>query len=179
MTLSLSQHKLLFVVILFLSVVVLFLSLFDILYGNEWLLIILALYAVLIIFAIVLLFLKPTKKMAKSKDIVEEFEKTLEGKLYHFKCPQCEGIFAIKKSKHNNKKPFTLTCPDCGTVGRISGSPTVVVEEIPEQKSENIKFKCKNCSERVSIWAEGTELVKNVEIYSCPYCGERQTKKNI
>ena len=176
---TLTRHKLLFVVILFLSIVVLFLSLFDIIYDKQWLQIILALYAVLIIFAIVLLFLKPTKKIAESKDIVEEFEKTLEGKLYHFKCPQCEGIFAIKKSKHNNKKPFTLTCPDCGTVGRISGSPSVVVEEIPEQKSENVKFKCRNCGERVSIWAEGADLVQNVQIYSCPYCGEEQTMKNI
>jgi len=179
MTLSLSRHKLLFVVILFLSIAVLFLSLFDILYDKQWLQIILALYAVLIIFAIVLLFLKQTKKIAGSKDIVEEFEKTLEGKLYHFKCPQCEGIFAIKKSKQNNKKPFTLTCPDCGTLGRISGTPAVVMEEIPDQKSENIKFKCKNCGERVSIWAEGTDLVQNVEIHSCPYCGERQSMKNI
>lgn len=176
---TLTRHKLLFVVILFLSIVVLFLSLFDIIYDKQWLQTILALYAVLIIFAIVLLFLKPTKKTVESGDIVEEFEKTLEGKLYHFKCPQCEGIFAIKKSKHNNKKPFTLTCPDCGTVGRISGSPPVVVEEIPEQKSENVKFKCRTCGERVSIWAEGTDLVQNVQIYSCPYCGEEQTMKNI
>jgi len=176
---KLIHRKLLFIVIILLSIVVLFSSLFDIVYGNEWLQIILALYAFLIIFTIVLLFLAPEKKVVGSKDIVEEFEKTLEGKLYHFKCPECDGIFAIKKSKQNNKKPFTLTCPDCGNVGRISGSPPVVVEEIPEQKSENIKFKCKNCGERVSIWAEGTDLVRKVEIYSCPYCGERQTMKNI
>ena len=176
---TLAQSKLLFIVVILLSIVVLFSSLFDIIYEKQWLQIILTLYAILIIFTIVLLFLKPTGKIVESGDIVEEFEKTLEGKLYHFKCPNCNGIFAIKKSKHNNKKPFTLTCPDCGTVGRISGSPSVVVEEIPDQKSENIKFKCKNCGERVSIWAEGTDLVKKVEIYSCPYCGERQSMKNI
>jgi len=119
----------------------------------------------------------------------------LEGKLYHFKCPNCQGIFAIKKSSRNNKKPFTLTCPDCGTIGKISSSPPVVIEEIPEQKSENIKFKCKNCGEKVSIWAEGTDLVQDIQIYSCPYegtdlvqdiqiyscpyCGEKQSMKNI
>jgi len=173
------QRKLFFALIIILSFIVLFSSIYDIMYDRQWLQIVLALYAVLIIFSIVLLFLKQTKKIAGSKDSVEEFEKTLEGKLYHFKCPECEGIFAIKKSKRNNKKPFTLTCPDCGNVGRISGSPPVVVEEIPDQKSENIKFKCNNCGERVSIWAEGSDLVKNVEIYSCPYCSERQTMKNI
>ena len=176
---KLIHRKLLFLVIILLSIVVLFSSLFDIVYGNEWLQTILAIYAVLIIFTIVLLFLSPTKKIAESKDIVEEFEKTLEGKLYHFKCPNCQGIFAIKKSSRNNKKPFTLTCPDCGTIGKISSSPPVVIEEIPKQKSENIKFKCKNCGEKVSIWAEGTDLVQDIQIYSCPYCGEKQSMKNI
>ena len=176
---TLTQRKLLFVMIFLFSIVVLFSSLFDIIYEKQWLQIILTLYAILIIFTIVLLFLKPTGKIVESRDTVEEFEKTLEGRLYHFKCPNCNGIFAIKKSKHNNKKPFTLTCPDCGTVGKISSSPLVVVEEIPEQKSENIKFKCKNCGERVSIWAEGTDLVQDVQIYSCPYCGEGQSMKNI
>lgn len=176
---TLTQSKLLFIIVILLSIVVLFSSLFDIIYEKQWLQIILTLYAILIIFTIVLLFLKPTKKIVESGDIVEEFEKTLEGKLYHFKCPNCNGIFAIKKSKHNNKKPFTLTCPDCGTVGKISSSPPMVVEEIPEQKSENIKFKCKNCGERVSVWAEGTDLFQNIQIYSCPYCGEKQPMKNI
>ena len=176
---KLIHRKLLFLVIILLSIVVLFSSMFDIVYGKEWLQIILAIYAILIIFTIVLLFLAPTKKIAESKDIVEEFEKTLEGKLYHFKCPNCQGIFAIKKSSRNNKKPFTLTCPDCGTIGKISSSPPVVIEEIPKQKSENIKFKCKNCGEKVSIWAEGTDLVQDIQIYSCPYCGEKQSMKNI
>lgn len=176
---KLIHRKLLFLVIILLSIVVLFSSMFDIVYGKEWLQIILAIYAILIIFTIVLLFLAPTKKIAESKDSVEEFEKTLEGKLYHFKCPNCQGIFAIKKSSRNNKKPFTLTCPDCGTIGKISSSPPVVIEEIPKQKSENIKFKCKNCGEKVSIWAEGTDLVQDIQIYSCPYCGEKQSMKNI
>ena len=72
-----------------------------------------------------------------------------------------------------------MTCPDCGIIGKISSSPPVIVEEIPEQKSENIKFKCKSCGERVSIWAEGTDLVQDIQIYSCPYCGEKQFMKNI
>ena len=176
---KLIHRKLLFLVIILLSIVVLFSSLFDIVYGNEWLQTILAIYAVLIIFTIVLLFLSPTKKTAGSKDIVEEFEKTLEGRLYHFKCPNCQGIFAIKKSSRNNKKPFTLACPDCGTIGKISSSPPVIVEEIPEQKSENIKFRCKSCGEGVSIWAEGTDLVQDIQVYSCPYCGEKRSMKNI
>ena len=36
---------------------------------------------------------------------IEKFEQSLEGRLQHFKCPQCTGVFAVKKSKHNNKIP--------------------------------------------------------------------------
>ena len=77
---TLTRHKLLFIMIFLFSIVVLFSSLFDIVYEKQWLQIILTLYAILIIFTIVLLFLKPTKKIVESGDIVEEFEKTLEGR---------------------------------------------------------------------------------------------------
>jgi predicted RNA-binding Zn-ribbon protein involved in translation (DUF1610 family) len=160
-----------------LSFLVFLISLWDVIDEKQWLAGVSISYAILLILTIVLLATR--KKTAVSKDTVEEFEKTLEGKLCHFKCPNCQGIFAIKKSSRNNKKPFTLTCPDCGTIGKISSSPPVIVEEIPEQKSENIKFKCKSCGERVSIWAEGTDLVQDIQIYSCPYCGEKQSMKNI
>ncbi len=174
-----TQRNILFVTIIIVSIIVLFASIYDVLYEKQWLQIILALYAILFIFTILLLIVISTKKAAADKDMVQEFEKTLKGKLYHFKCPNCHGIFAIKKSKRNNKKPFSLTCPDCGTIGKIASSPPVVIEKIPDQKSENVKFKCNNCGERVSIWAEGTELFQNIQICSCPYCGEKQSMKNI
>ena len=115
------------------------------------------------------------KKTTEASPTMQEFEKTLEGQLHHFKCPNCNGIFAIKKSKHNNKKTFVLTCPDCGHVGTISSSPKVVVDQIPEKKSVNKNFKCEQCGEWVSIWAEGTDLFSDIHIYSCPYCGEKQS----
>jgi len=176
---TITQRKLLFIFIIILSIIVLFSSIYDIFYDKEWLQIILAIYAVLLIFTILLLFLKQAPKTTETQGVVEEFEKTLEGKLHHFKCPNCEGIFAMKKSKANNKNPFSLTCPDCGTVGRITSSPDMIIEEIPDQKSENIKFKCKSCGEWISLWAEGSKLIQNVQIYSCPYCGKQHSMKNI
>ena len=173
------HRTMLFITIIIVSIIVLIASVYDILYEEDLLQIILALYAILIISTILLLIITPTKKSNTDKDMIQEFEKTLKGKLYHFKCPNCGGIFAIKKSKQNNKKPFSLTCPDCGTVGKISSSPAVIVEKIPDQKSGNVKFTCKTCGERVSIWAEGTELYHNIQIFSCPYCGEEQSMKNI
>jgi predicted RNA-binding Zn-ribbon protein involved in translation (DUF1610 family) len=173
------QRKLIFIIIVVLSILVLCSSLYDIYYDGEWVQVILTLYAILLIITILLLFIKPSKKNTKNQGLVMEFEKTLEGKLQHFKCPNCQGIFALKKSQANNKNPFSLTCPDCGTVGRISSSPRMIFEEIPNQKSENIKFKCRSCGERISLWAEGSKLYQDTQIFSCPYCGKKQTMKSI
>ena len=167
------QSKLSFFVIGLVACAVFLLSLWSIVYEFGWLQSVLALYGILIIIVIVLVFLSLKKKPAEH--IVKEFEKTLEGKLHHFKCPSCSGIFAIKKSKRDNKKPFTLTCPDCGNVGTISPTPRVVSEEIPGEKSGKTRFTCKNCGEFISIWAEGTDLFHDMQIYSCPYCGNNQS----
>ena len=168
------RSKLPFVAMILLACVVLILSLWDIIYERQWIQGILALYGILAILTIVLLFLR-TQKKSTDANAVKEFEKTLEGKLYHFKCPNCNGIFAVKKSKRNNKKPFTLTCPDCGYIGKIPPTPKSIVAEIPDQKSEKTKFKCGNCGEWISIWAEGTDLFQDIQIHSCPYCGEKQS----
>ena len=43
----------------------------------------------------------------------------------------------------------------------------------------NINFKCSNCGEGVIVWAEGTELYHDVNVYSCPYCGIEKTLNRI
>jgi len=172
---TVAQSKLPFIAIILLACVVLFFSLWSVIYEDQWFQSILALYGILIILAVVLVFLSSKKKSTDFKHVVKEFEKTLEGKLHHFKCPNCNGIFAIKKSKRNNKKPFALTCPDCGNVGTIPSTPKLVEEEIPEQKSVKTRFTCKNCGEFISIWAEVADLFHDMRIYSCPYCGKKQS----
>ena len=92
-----------------------------------------------------------------------------------FKCPSCCGIFAIKKTRGNDKKTFNMTCPDCGIIGHIPAEPQVIEEEIPEKKSECINFKCKSCGEGVTIWAEGRELYQELDVLSCPFCGLNHT----
>lgn len=167
--------KLPFVAIFLLACVVLFFSFWSIIYEDKWIKSILALYGILIILSVVLVYLSSKKKPKEFNNATKEFKKTLGGKLYHFKCPNCNGIFAIKKSKRDNKKPFTLTCPDCGNVGTIPPSPKLVEEKIPKQKSVKKRFECKNCGEFVSIWAEGTDLFHKMKIHSCPYCGKKQS----
>jgi predicted RNA-binding Zn-ribbon protein involved in translation (DUF1610 family) len=154
----------------------LFFSIFGAIFNKDWVLPILALFVLLFILTI-LVILKSKKPFAD--ETIEEFEKTLEGKLCHFKCPNCNGIFAIKKSKHNNKKYFKMTCPDCGKVAVVSPLAACVEEEIPEKKSVNVNFKCTNCGEGVTIWAEGADLYQDVCVYSCPYCGIEKTLDKV
>jgi predicted RNA-binding Zn-ribbon protein involved in translation (DUF1610 family) len=167
------QLRLSFLGILLIALILFLISLWDIFNDQQWYQTILAIYGIILLLAIVMLFIG-REEISKTDDTVKIFEKTLEGKLHHFKCPSCDGIFAIKKSKANNKRSFTLTCPDCGTLGSIPAKPQTVIDRIPEQKSMKTRFKCSNCGEWVTIWAEGAPLFSHIHVFSCPYCGENK-----
>ena len=167
----LSRENLPFIGIVIFACIVFVFSIWDIIYNEQWLERIIALYCILIILC--LLFVISKKRKPAEKKVVDEFEKSLKGRLQHFKCPSCGGIFAIKKSKHNNKKPFTLTCPDCGMTGSISSDSPQIQEDIPEKKSTHKNFTCEHCGEWMTIWAEGTEILQDMKVYSCPYCGTK------
>ena len=111
--------------------------------------------------------------------MVGQFKKTLRGGLYHFKCPSCNGIFAIKKSRGDNKKSIKMTCPNCGEIGYIPVKPTCVEEEIPEKKSVNVIFRCTSCGEGITVWSEGAELTPSIKVYSCPFCGKEKTMTRV
>lgn len=153
-------------------------TLFDIYYNKGWKTYLLISYSLIIILNLFLIYIRiiDTKKLYNN---IEEFEKTLKGGLYHFKCPTCTGIFAIKRSKSNDKKPVKMTCPDCGIIGIIPTYPLSIEEEIPEKKSLKANFKCLNCGEAITIWAEGTDIQKNIRIFSCPFCGITKPLKKI
>ena len=167
-----SRTTLPFIGLIILGFLVLVFSLGDILYNEHWLERIIALYGILIILTVLFL-ISAIKKKPAEKIKVDDFEKSLKGTLRHFKCPSCGGIFAVKKSKQNNKKAFTLTCPDCGITGVIPSEPSRVVEKIPQKKSVNKNFRCEHCGEWIMIWAEGTTLSNDIRVYSCPYCGTK------
>ncbi|KYK30638.1 MAG: hypothetical protein AYK22_03395 [Thermoplasmatales archaeon SG8-52-3] len=155
-------------------------SFYDIVYDLGLIVISIVAYFLLIFFYIYLnLRESKTKTVPVDIDIVEEFEKTLKGGLYHFKCQTCDGFFAIKKSKGDNKQYVKMTCPDCGSIGVIPPNPSTIEDFIPEKKSIKANFKCEICNERLTIWAEGTELYKKLHIFSCPYCGKIETMKKV
>ncbi len=155
-------------------------SFYDIVFNLGLIVISLLSYGVLIFLLIFLIYKRSkTKIVPIDMDVVEEFEKTLEGGLYHFKCPTCNGFFAVKKLKGDNKQYVKMTCPDCGTIGVIPPNPASIEDVIPEKKSIKAKFKCDICNEGLTIWAEGTDLYKKLHVYSCPYCGEIETMKKV
>jgi predicted RNA-binding Zn-ribbon protein involved in translation (DUF1610 family) len=168
-----NRSNLPFIGIIIFACMVLIFSLWDIIYNEKWLERIIALYGILIILCVLFLVSKEKKSLSAGTS-VEEFEKSLSGKLHHFKCTSCGGVFAIKKSNMNNKNPFKLTCPDCGETGIVSSNSEKISEEIPEKKSLYKKFICKHCGEWMMVWAEGTEIIQDVHVYSCPFCGTKQ-----
>jgi DNA-directed RNA polymerase subunit RPC12/RpoP len=124
-----------------------------------------------------LIFLYMYRSSRKEMDPVVLFKKTLQGGLYHYKCPICNGIFALKESRKNDGCNLTLNCPGCGTLGRISSQSPKMVEKIPTEKSPRVSFICTICGERLNIWAEGKPLIDNITIFSCPYCGSKKQMK--
>ena len=170
----------LLILFIILGFLLLILSFYDIVFNLGLIFVSIPAFVV-IIFLMMFLMLRrsKTKILPVEMDAVEEFEKTLEGGLYHFKCPTCSGFFAIKKSRGDNKKYVKMTCPDCGTVGVIPPKPTLVEDFIPEKKSIKADFRCEVCNEGLTIWAEGTELYKKMHVYSCPYCGKVETMKKV
>jgi predicted RNA-binding Zn-ribbon protein involved in translation (DUF1610 family) len=167
-----------FFLLAFLGFWVMVFSIWGVIFDKGWINVITALYVILIVLLVFVIFIR-SLKTAETIDMLKEFEKTVEGGLHHFKCPTCNGIFAVKKSRKNNQKHVKMTCPDCGAIGIISPTPEHVEEEIPEKKSIKANFKCNICGEGITIWAEGTKLYQNTHIYSCPYCGEEETMERI
>ena len=167
-----------FVILIIFGLVAMILSIYDIMFDKGLIIAVIVAYGILIALAIILIILR-FKKEEIVINTIKEFEKKLHGGLFHFKCPTCEGIFAIKKSKRNDEKPIKMTCPDCGSIGVIPPNPASIEEEIPEKKSIKANFKCVSCSEGITVWAEGTDLYKNMHVYSCPYCGQEQTMDRV
>ena len=153
-------------------------TLYDIYFEKGWKTYLIILYGLLILLNIFIIYNRiiDTKKLYVN---IEEFEKTLRGGLYHFKCPSCKGIFAIKRSKSNDKKPVKMTCPDCGIIGVIPPHPVCIEEHVPEKKSIKANFKCLTCGEAITVWAEGTDLQKDTQVFSCPFCGITKPLKKI
>jgi predicted RNA-binding Zn-ribbon protein involved in translation (DUF1610 family) len=114
-----AKNKIPLVAIILLAIVVIFFTLWDIIYKKQLLQKILILYDILIIFAIVLIVSRVTKK----SDIISRFrkkiEKSPENKLHYFRCPNCNGVFTIKGSKARYNISYVATCPHCRTIGRM------------------------------------------------------------
>ena len=175
---SLIKSKWQFILFSFLLFIVLILTLYDILFDKNWKIYLILSYIFLFVFFSLIIYFK-RKKLLRQIGTIEEFEKSLKGGLFHFKCPTCNGIFAIKKSKRNNKKSVKMCCPDCGAIGLIPPHPICITEVIPEKKSIKANFRCLKCGEGITVWAEGKDLYEDIIVYSCPFCGVKKKLNRI
>jgi transcription elongation factor Elf1 len=167
-----------FLLFFVISVFTFFLSLWDILFDVDVTSLVFILYLLLFGSAFVV-FLIRTLYGTEKEDAISRFTKTLQGGLFHFQCPMCRGIFAIKESMYHGKEKTVITCPDCGHLGTIHPYPAKVIGSIPEGKSRNVLFKCLYCGESLRIWAEGTDLHPHLEIYNCPFCGHMSSLRKM
>jgi predicted RNA-binding Zn-ribbon protein involved in translation (DUF1610 family) len=165
-----------FYILFIIGLISLFFVIYDIVFDSGLFIVTILIFIFLIFITFVLLLMK-IQRQNTNIDIFKEFEKKLSGGLFHFKCPTCDGFFAIKKSKRNNKKPLKMTCPDCGAFGIIPPKPLIIEDRIPENKSINADFLCRSCGEGITLWAEGKKLYEKISIFTCPFCGKEETMK--
>lgn len=163
--------KLLYVLLLIVSIVVFIISIYDILYEQGLLLGVFSIYTVLLVVSIVFLIIQKTPDETSYCTLNNTAMKKTQEKIHHFKCPECKEIFAIKKPT-DTTKPFTLTCPSCGIIGRITPSPDIIIDIIPEKNSDEIQFTCHDCKQQFSIYTKTTDINDTFKVYSCPYCGK-------
>ncbi|MBU0496830.1 MAG: hypothetical protein KKG04_02615 [Candidatus Thermoplasmatota archaeon] len=166
------QNKYLYILPAIIALILLLITLWDFFTDQSIILPLLATYAILFILTLILWYIGYITQ--PKQNTITLFEKTLKGTLTHFKCPQCGTIFALKKSKSNNKKSFYLTCPSCQIKGLITANPTIIHQPLPLQKSPRSKYQCTHCGEWITIWSEGTTSLPHSMIYSCPYCGAKK-----
>ena len=165
-----------FIIIFFASVIVFLYSLWDIIFQKNSIIISLTLYFMLLSIVLIFYYQFIFRRQGK-KDPIQVFKKTLEGGLFHFKCPHCNGFFAIKESMFKTYGQTIITCPDCGKLGIIKPKPPIVYDAIPEKKSTDVKFCCLYCGESLKLWAEGTEIYPILKVFSCPFCGVNKPLK--
>ena len=158
---------------------VMFFSIWGVIFNKDWMYSIIAAYVILLFLVFLLTYMRSKLPVVTKEDAFEEFEKALKGGLFHFKCPTCNGIFAIKRSQGNGKKSVKMTCPNCGELGIMPKEAACIEEEIPEKKSSGVNFRCKICGKGVTIWAEGSEIHPDICLYSCPFCGEQEPMQQI
>ncbi len=168
-----------FVLLILAGIAVLLVSFVDMVLQKGWFQHVIVSYIILIILAVVLIVLTKVIEAPEIFKELEEFEKLPGGRINHFKCPQCGSFFAIQEAQHEQKHTLKITCPSCGVTGAIPLKPQTNKEKIPSKKSKPLRFKCDKCNEEIMVWAEGGDIVTDVKITVCPYCGEQNTLRKI
>lgn len=179
--------------IIALAVVTFLVSLYDIFArDSEWFFIVMAVYAVLALFALVLyighkprLEGEPTPvepvPVVPDQDVVAEVEPArplaVEGP-HHFRCPFCSNIFALELTHLQKKYELRMDCPFCANTIRIPARPKLApglpIQMDAVSPPEQAVFVCFNCGEMLRYSAPGQRAEDHARVRSCPHCGSDQ-----
>ena len=113
------RSKMPLVTIIILACMVIFFTVWNIIYEKQMLQRILILYGILTIFVSIVIFSWTVDKTGAVSSFGRKFGVSLYSKLHYFRCPNCNGIFTIKESESNDDRSPVITCPHCRTIGRI------------------------------------------------------------
>lgn len=132
-----------------------------------------ALYGVLILAAIVLLFSRRSEApaeepVAEQAPIPQEMQRAL------LQCPDCKSVFEFGEIRFHDNKRTAFSCPVCGVYSKLPDPDQEPVKVLrPEGEFKQVQYHCNNCNEDIAIGTFGDTPLHLVRFRACPHCGQK------
>ncbi len=142
----------------------LFGTLWDIVYNAselQWPL--LAVYALLILWAVILLFSR--RRHLQEVAELEAMQRT------YLECDHCKGVFQFGQLRLKDRKKVGFSCPLCGDDSLLPGPESPAVERVlPDAAVIETEYACGNCNEQIVVGTFGGKP-REAAFRACPHCG--------
>lgn len=142
----------------------LFATLWDIVYNAselKWPL--LAVYAVLILWGVILLFSR--RRHLQEVAELEAMQRT------YLECDHCKGVFQFGQLRLKDRKKVGFSCPVCGDDSLLPGPESPAVERVlPDAAVIETEYACGNCNEQIVVGTFGGRP-REAAFRACPSCG--------
>jgi predicted RNA-binding Zn-ribbon protein involved in translation (DUF1610 family) len=123
-----------------------------------------ALYVILFVFAVFLLF-------SRRQHIDDLRELAVLEKTY-LSCENCNGVFQFGQLNLNDRKRIGFSCPICGEESALPGLDAVPIEmPLPAGTPAEAHYNCSHCGEEIAVATFGA-APKSVSFRACPHCGK-------
>jgi Zn finger protein HypA/HybF involved in hydrogenase expression len=125
-----------------------------------------ALYGVLLVLAIVLLF----SRRSQHEDLQEM--RSLEKAL--LQCPDCQNVFQYGQIRFHDRRKTAFSCPVCGVYSQLPDPTAQPVKALrPNGSFHELQYRCNNCNEALAVGTFGETPLHLVRFRACPNCGEK------